>query len=57
MLIIVSDTAVDLLMAALADIILGVRTEIGVGVSVVDVNVNVFSGVMTAFEFTMPLPL
>ena len=57
MLIIVSDAAVDLLMDVLAGIILGVRTEIGVGVLVMDVNVNVFSGVMTAFEFTMSLPL
>ena len=56
-MIIVSDAAVNLLMTALTGKILGVRTEIDAGVLVVGVNVNVFSGIMTAFEFVMSLPL
>ena len=56
MLIIVSDVAVDLLMDALTDVTRGVRTNTGVDV-LVGVDVNVFAGVMTAFEFAMPGPL
>ena len=55
-LIIVSDVTVDLLMDALTDIIRDVRTNIGIGV-LVDKNLNVFAGVMAAFEFAMPWPL
>ena len=44
-LIIVSDVAVH-----------GVRTNMGVDV-LVGVNVNVFAGAMTDFEFAMPVPL
>ena len=45
--------AVDLLMDALTDIRLGLLTN-NIGVDVlVDVNVNVSAGVMTAFEFAM----
>ena len=56
MLIIVSGVAIGSLMDALAALILGVLTDIGVDV-LVDVNVNVFAGVMTAFEFVIPGPL
>ena len=53
---IVSGMAVDLLMDALTEIF-GVLTNIDIGVNVlVDVNVNVFAGVMTGFEFVMPGP-
>ena len=46
--------AVDLLTDALTDIRLGLLTN-NIGVDVlVDVNVNAFAGVMTAFEFPMP---
>ena len=56
MLSIVSGMAVDLLMDALTEIF-GVLTNIDIGVNVlVDVNVNVFAGVMTGFEFVMPGP-
>ena len=57
MLIIVSDMAVDLLTDVLGDIIRGVLTNIDADVLVVDLNANVFAGVMTAFEFAMPCPL
>ena len=56
MLVIVSDMAVGLLMEALTGIIRGVRTKIGVGM-LMDVNANMFAGVMTTFEFVMPDPL
>ena len=56
MLVIVSDMAVGLLMEALTGIIRGVRTKIGVGM-LMDVNANMFAGVMTTFEFAMPGPL
>ena len=55
-LTIMSDATVNLLMDALADIILRILTNSDVGV-LVDVNINVFAGVMTAFEFVMPAPL
>ena len=55
-LTIMSDVTVNLLIDALADIILRVLTNSDVGV-LVDVNINVFAGVMTAFEFAMPGPL
>ena len=48
-----SDIAVDLLMDALGDIMIDDLTNIGADVSV-DANVNVFAGVMTAFEFATP---
>ena len=51
-----SAVADDLLMDALTDIILGVLTKIRVDV-LLEVDVNVFAGVMTAFEFVMPGPL
>ena len=53
--IIESGAAVDLLMDVMAAIILGVRTNIGVSM-LVDLNVNAFAGVMTAFGFAMPGP-
>ena len=56
MLIIVCAIAVDLLIDASTGIIRGVRTNISVGVFV-DVNVIMFGGVMTAFEFAMSGPL
>ena len=56
MLIIVSNVATDLLECALTGMILGDVTDNGVNVSV-DANVNVFAGVMTAFEFAMAGPL
>ena len=49
MVIIVSNSAVDLLMDVLTGIILGVLNNIDVDV--------LFSGVITAFEFVMPDPL
>ena len=50
-LIVTSNVAVDLLMDALTDIRLGLlANNIGVGV-LGDVNVNVFLGVSTVFEF------
>ena len=53
-LIVTSNVAVDLLMDALTVIRLGLlANNIGVDV-LVDVNVNVYAGVMTAFEFPMP---
>ena len=53
-LIVVCNAAVGLLMDALTDIRLGLLTN-NIGVDVlVDVNVNVSAGVMTAFEFAMP---
>ena len=55
-LTIMSDVTVNLLIDALADIILRVLTNSDVDM-LVDVNANVFSGVMTAFEFAMPGPL
>ena len=51
-----SNVAVDLLMDALTEIIRGVLTNIGIGV-LVDNNLNVFAGVMAAFEFDMPRPI
>ena len=54
MLIIVSDMAGDLLMDALVGIIIGVLTNIGADVLLVNANVNVFAGVMTAFEVATP---
>ena len=50
------NVAVDLVMDALAVIILGVRTGIDVGVTV-DVNVNMCEGVITDIVFAMPDPL
>ena len=55
MLIIVSEMAVGLLIDTLTDIILGVLTNIGVYI-MVEVNVNVFVSVITAFEFAMSDP-
>ena len=55
-LIIVSNVAVDLLMDAFTAIIRGVLNNIDVGI-LVDVNVDVFGDVMTAFEFIMTGPL
>ena len=53
MLIIVSNNvAADLLMDALAGIIRDVLTDIDVK----GVNTTVFAGVMTDFEFGMPVP-
>ena len=49
MLIVVSNVAVGLLMDELTDIILDVRTNIGVNVLIV--NVNAFVIMTTAFEF------
>ena len=54
-LIIVSDVAVELLIGALTLTMRGVLTNIGADV-LMDVNVNVFAGVMTAFRFAMPCP-
>ena len=57
-LIIVSDVAVDLLIAALADISRVILTDVGMGV-LVGMNADVFAGVMTAFELVelvMPGP-
>ena len=51
-LIIVSNVAVDLLMDAFTAIIRGVLNNIDV-----DVLVNVFGDVMTAFEFVISDPL
>ena len=53
MRIVASGVAVDMLMDSLTDKIFGVLTIIDVEV-LVDVNANVFAGVMTAFEFAMP---
>ena len=50
-LIVVPNTAVDLLMDALTEIIRGVLTNIDVDVLV---DVNVFVDLMPAFEFAMP---
>ena len=50
-----SDVAVEVLMDALADMILGVLTGIGVDV-LMDVNVNAFEGVI-AVEFAVSAPL
>ena len=47
-----SNVTVDLLTNALTGIMLDVPTNIGV-----DVNVNVFAGVMTTFEVAIPSPL
>ena len=55
-LIIVSDATSDLCMDALTEIIRTVLTNIGVGV-LVDVNLNAFAGVTTAFEFVASDPL
>ena len=55
-LIIVSDVAVNLLMDAFTAMIRGVLNNIDVGM-LVDVNVDVFADVMTAFEFIMSGPL
>ena len=52
MIIIVSDVAVDLLMGALTGILRDVLTNIDV-----DVNANVFTGVVSAFGVFMPNPL
>ena len=51
-LIIVSKVAVDLLMGALNDIMLGVLSNIDV-----NVLVDMFAGVMTPFDFDMPVSL
>ena len=51
-----SAVADDLLMDLLTDKILGVLTKICVDV-LLEVDVNVFAGVMTAFEFAMSDPL
>ena len=56
MRIVASGVAVKLLMDSLTDKIFGVLTIIDVEV-LVDVNANVFAGVMTTFEFAMPGPL
>ena len=56
MLIILSKVAVGLLMDTFPAIIRGVRTNIGVDL-LVDVNLSVFPGVMTAFEFVTSDPL
>ena len=48
-----SDVGVDLLMESLSVIMIGALASIGVDV-LVDVNANVFAGVMTTFEFAMP---
>ena len=50
-----SDVAVEVLMDALADMILGVLTGSGVDV-LMDVNVNAFEGVI-AVKFVMPVAL
>ena len=55
-LIIVSNVAADLLMGALDDITRDVLTNIDVD-ALVNVNGNLFAGVMTAFEFAVPGPL
>ena len=55
-LTIMSDVTVNLLIDALADIILRVLTNSDVGV-LVDVNIKVFAGVMATFEFALPRPL
>ena len=52
MLIIVSNVAVDLLVGASNDTILGVLSNIDV-----NVLVDVFAGVMTRFDFDMSVPL
>ena len=52
----VSEVAVDLLTDAFTGMIFGVLTRIGVEV-LVEMNVNVFAGVMTALECVMPSPL
>ena len=54
---IVSNVAVDLLTDGLTDILLlALANNIAVEI-LVDVNMNVFGGAMTAFEFVMPGPL
>ena len=55
-LIIVFNGAVDFLMDKVTGIKLDARTDIEVRV-LVGVNVNVFAGAMTDFEFAMPVPL
>ena len=55
-LIIVSNGAVDFLMDTFTAIIRGVLNNIDVGI-LVDVNVDVFGDVMTAFDFIMAGPL
>ena len=45
--------AVDLLMDASTVIKCGARNNIGI-VILVDMNINFFTGVMTAFEFAIP---
>ena len=57
MLIIISNVAVDLFMDVVTDIMRGVLTNIGVVGMLVDVNVNVFAGVITDLAFAMPGPL
>ena len=52
MLIIESGVAVDLLMDVFTVIILSIPINM-----LVDVNVNVFAGVITGFEFAMSGPL
>ena len=51
-----SKVAVDLLVDALTDIIRDILNKTDFDVSV-DMNVNVFTGVLTTFEFGMPRPL
>ena len=51
-MVIMSDVAIDLLVDGLTGITFGVGVDVLMGV-----NINVFSGVMTAFEFAMPDPL
>ena len=55
MLIIMSNVMVDLLGDVLASAIRAVLTNINVDV-LLDVNVNMFPGVMAAFEFAIPDP-
>ena len=52
MLVIVCDEAVDFVMDALTDTILGVRTKIDID-GLVNANTNVLAGVMTALEFAI----
>ena len=55
-MIVVSGMAVDLLMDELTDIMTDVETNIGVGV-LIDVNKNVFAGIITSFGLAKPGPL
>ena len=55
-MIVVSGMAVDLLMDELTVIMPDVGTNIGVDV-LVDVNTNVFAGIIISFGFAKPGPL